>query len=41
MMKSFFGKPNADITIDDRVVRFQDNWSDMTEEFLAEKARAK
>lgn len=37
----FFGKPNADITIDDRVVRFQDNWSDMTEEFLAEKARAK
>lgn len=37
----FFGKPNADITIDDRVVRFQDNWSDMTEEFLSAKAREK
>lgn len=37
----FFGKPNADITIDDRVVRFNDNWSGMTSEFLTEQAKAK
>ena len=30
----FFGKPNADITIDDRVIRFNDDWSQMTEEFI-------
>lgn len=37
----FFGKPNADITIDDRVVRFQDNWAEMTEEKLEQIAKAK
>lgn len=37
----FFGKPNADITIDDRVVRFQDNWEEMTEEKLEQDAKAK
>ena len=37
----FFGKPNADITIDDRVVRFNDNWEDMTEENLSKAAKAK
>ena len=37
----FFGKPNADITIDDRVVRFNDNWQDMTEENLSKAAKAK
>ena len=37
----FFGKPNADITIDDRVVRFDDNWSDMTEENLSKAAKTK
>jgi hypothetical protein len=35
----FFGKPNADITIDDRVVRFEDDWGDMTEERLAREAK--
>jgi capsule biosynthesis phosphatase len=35
----FFGKPNADITIDDRVIRFEDNWAEMTEERLAREAR--
>lgn len=37
----FFGKPNADITIDDRVVRFQDNWNEMTEEKLEQAAKEK
>ncbi len=37
----FFGKPNADITIDDRVVRFDDNWSDMTEDNLSKASKAK
>lgn len=37
----FFGKPNADITIDDRVVRFEDNWSEMTEERLIKAAKTK
>lgn len=37
----FFGKPNADVTIDDRVVRFNDNWEDMTEDFLLKVARVK
>ena len=37
----FFGKPNADITIDDRVIRFQDNWEEMTEERLLKEAKAK
>lgn len=34
----FFGKPNADITIDDRVVRFED-WSLLSEEILLQSAR--
>lgn len=37
----FFGKPNADITIDDRVIRFQDNWLDMTEDKLLQEAKTK
>lgn len=37
----FFGKPNADITIDDRVVRFQDNWDEMTEQNLYKEAKSK
>jgi len=37
----FFGKPNADITIDDRVLRFKDNWSEITEEMLIQEAKAK
>lgn len=37
----FFGKPNADITIDDRVVRFSNNWNDMTEDFLTKIAKDK
>lgn len=36
----FFGKPNADITIDDRCFRFQ-SWDDISEEVLKEKAKAK
>ena len=37
----FFGKPNADITIDDRVIRFRENWYDMTEESLICEAKEK
>ena len=37
----FFGKPNADITIDDRVVRFQDNWNEITEAQLEQAAKEK
>lgn len=37
----FFGKPNADITIDDRVLRFQDNWSEITEAKLEQAAKEK
>ena len=37
----FFGKPNADITIDDRVVCFRDNWSEITEERLEQAAKEK
>ena len=37
----FFGKPNADITIDDRVVRFQDNWNEITETKLEQAAKEK
>lgn len=37
----FFGKPNADITIDDRVVCFKDNWEDMKEDFLINEAKEK
>jgi capsule biosynthesis phosphatase len=35
----FFGKPNADITIDDRVIRFEDNWHDMTSKNLEKVAK--
>lgn len=34
----FFGKPNADITIDDRSLRFED-WSLITEEMLLRDAK--
>lgn len=37
----FFGKPNSDVIIDDRCVRFQDNWNEMTEEFLQTVAKEK
>ncbi len=37
----FFGKPNADITIDDRVIRFNDNWNEMLEENLIKIAKEK
>lgn len=37
----FFGKPNADITIDDRVLRFDDNWDEITEDILIKEAKAK
>ncbi len=37
----FFGKPNADITIDDRVLRFNDDWFSINEEFLLTYARSK
>lgn len=37
----FFGKPNADITIDDRVVRFADNWAEISEDMLMREAKAK
>ena len=36
----FFGKPNADITIDDRVVRFE-SWELITENYIKSKAREK
>ncbi|PXZ07247.1 capsular biosynthesis protein [Gilliamella apicola] len=37
----FFGKPNADITIDDRVLRFNDDWDDISENKLIELAKSK
>ena len=37
----FFGKPNADIMIDDRAFRFQDNWNRITEEELMFNAKEK
>ena len=37
----FFGKPNADITIDDRVIRFEENWSQLSEVFLLMYAKDK
>lgn len=37
----FFGKPNADVTIDDRVVCFKDNWLEMTPEYLNFYAKEK
>ena len=37
----FFGKPNADIMIDDRAFRFQDNWNKITEEELMFNAKEK
>ncbi len=36
----FFGKPNADITIDDRVLRFKD-WEIINEDYLQMKAKEK
>lgn len=36
----FFGKPNADITIDDRAIRFE-NWDSITNSLLEEKAKEK
>lgn len=37
----FFGKPNADITIDDRVLLFQDNWNELTEEKIIQSSKDK
>lgn len=37
----FFGKPNADVMIDDRAFRFADNWTDITEEKLISAAKEK
>ncbi len=34
----FFGKPNADITIDDRVLRF-DGWDKLTPQIIMENAK--
>lgn len=34
----YFGKPNADVYIDDRAVRFS-RWEDMTDELLSREAR--
>jgi capsule biosynthesis phosphatase len=36
----FFGKPNSDVIIDDRAVRFV-SWDGVTEELLRKEARAK
>lgn len=35
----FFGKPNADITIDDRAIRF-DGWEKLSEEVITKNAKA-
>lgn len=35
----FFGKPNADITIDDRVIRFDNNWNEITEDVIIKNAK--
>lgn len=37
----FFGKPNADITIDDRVLLFKDNWNEINEDLLYQNAKEK
>lgn len=37
----FFGKPNADVMIDDRAFRFADNWTDITEGKLISAAKEK
>ena len=34
----YFGKPNAEVYIDDRSIRFS-NWSDITEELLSKNAK--
>lgn len=35
----FFGKPNADITLDDRAVRFENDWDAVSEGLLLSKAK--
>lgn len=34
----FFGKPNADITIDDRVIKFED-WKKINKEVIIREAK--
>lgn len=36
----YFGKPNAEVYVDDRAVRFS-TWGDLTDELLAREARAR
>ncbi|MBN1894314.1 capsular biosynthesis protein [bacterium] len=36
----YFGKPNAEVYIDDRAIRFQD-WAHMTDELLENQARSR
>jgi capsule biosynthesis phosphatase len=36
----YFGKPNADIYIDDRAIRFS-NWADISDNLLAKEARSR
>ncbi len=36
----YFGKPNADVYVDDRALRFED-WAMVTDELLTENARAR
>lgn len=36
----YFGKPNAEVYIDDRAIRFA-NWEEITDELLTKKARAR
>lgn len=38
MMRFFFGKPNADITIDDRVIKFED-WRTMDKTDVIKQAK--
>ena len=37
----FFGKPNADVIIDDRALRYNHDWSAITEEILFSVAKEK
>lgn len=36
----YFGKPNAEVYIDDRAIRFSD-WSEITESLLVQEARSR